>query len=178
MRRASLISKYKTSFSTSFPGLLLLVYFCTIIARSLYLTCTRVSSEIARFIFQETNLQTRAQLVALTVIRKGEYPSILKKQNLGKRNLCLFSIFLLPQKILPQSRKYKTFLTVRARFNVLCMVACCYLLLLEFLKKIMHRALHHRFIREFEREKVSHGETSFFLSTMVHAICAYYDQNI
>lgn len=71
-------------------------------------------------------------------------------------------LFPLLQKILPLCTEIQNFsYGHRARrFNVLCTLACCYLLLLEFLKEITHRALLHP--REFEGERVSHPETSFF----------------
>jgi len=77
-------------------------------------------------------------------MQKEEYSSILRKQNLEKKTFA-FDIFLLSQKILPYSRKYNTYFKVTEYNLTFSTFACCYLLVLKFLMKIMQCALHHCF---------------------------------
>lgn len=168
MRGALLVLEYKTSLSTSFSRLLLLAYFFTIITRNLYLTCTGVSSKIVQFTyFKRISCERVHTRRTLTLMHDEEYPSILRKQNLERRNFYFYS---LPQKNSPPFTGTRNFsCDHRARFNVLCTFACYYLLLLEFLKKITHRALHRPRIREGEGQPP--GNFFFFIDNSTRNLC-------
>lgn len=174
--RNTVSTAYKTSLSTSFP--LLLAYFFTI-ARNLYLTCTRVSFKIALFTYFKRISYKRVHTRCTYRNARGRITFDIKETKSRKEKLSLLFHFPSSSKNSPLCTEIQNFsYGHRARFNVLYTFACCYLLLLEFLMKITHCTLHHHFTREFERERVRHPETSFFLSTIAHAISARCDQNI
>jgi len=97
-------------------------------------------------------------------MQKEEYSSILRKKTFA------FDIFLLSQKILPYSRKYKTYFKVTEYDLTFSTFACCYLLVLKFLMKIMQCALP--LFRLRIREGKDRPPGNFLLSTIVQAICA------
>ena len=141
-----------------------------IIACNMYLICTRVSSKIAIYIFQENKLRTQSYHNL-----RGKISFDIEEIKSSKEK-CLSLMFLFSSKNSPPFTETKLFLCLSSsRFNVLCMCYLSCLMLLEFLKKIMHCAILYCFVREFERDKVDYPETSFFLSIILHAICACSD---